>query len=212
MGLFDKFKKSNNVNKPKKEETQEELLEKVNNTLLNLEVREDALNKITDDNILFNIALDKKYDKSLRFRAIKKISNQDLLMEIATSNDSQVDYLATMGLDEPNLLLIIANTKLSTTVRKEALFYTNSQSIFAACAKTPDEDIEIRKDAIRYLSDKELLVKIAKNEDNPEIRRHAIDYGGFDDETLSDLLKNEKDEDVRYTIKRKQSASLMSGF
>ena len=95
MGLFDKFK------------SDEKLLEKVKNDSLNLKDRKDALAKISDEKILFDIAMDENCDTGLRIESIRKISNQDLLMKIAVSYDTGIGCRAVGGLNEKYLLYII---------------------------------------------------------------------------------------------------------
>ncbi|WP_407415160.1 HEAT repeat domain-containing protein [Methanobrevibacter sp.] len=194
MSLIDRFKKK---------ETPDEMLEKINNNSLSLKVREKTLQKINDEKILANIAMNKKCDRSLREGALRKISNQDLLMEIASSSEDWIGEGAAYNLNGENLLYFITNRKFPTSTRNEAMVFLNSQPVFITCLH-PDEDPEIRKTALHFVKDKKLIEKIAKDDDDPEIRIEAINqFGWRDDIVLQRLYENEKDEDVRDVIYQK---------
>jgi len=118
------------------------------------EIRQIAIEKMNEwHQILYcEIAKDYASDDSLREAAMRKLTNQDLILEIAKNAKYGLRHLAIEKLDR-----------------------LQHQTLFSEIAKN-DRDEKVRKSAIKKLSDQSLLADIAQNDASVDIRKTAFEF------------------------------------
>jgi len=214
MGLFKPAWQSGNKEKAMKavvKETDEIKLAEIAKKSPNNNVRNLALQKITDQNILYNIAIFKDYNLpyNLAVDAIKKITDQTLLIDIIakTPNHEGLKQIAAIeNLTDQNKLIEIAKStdydgfvrmaaidrindeELTTVIMKQMIANykktNNDHEIIGMINKTNNQTIlielaqnnpvwTIREAAAGKLTDQEILTQIAKNDRFMPVRTAA---------------------------------------
>lgn len=158
-----------------------------------------ALNKLTDQNELYKIALEccnigpgediifsrlsdqkmladvawKAKDWRYRSDAVKRLTDQRVLEDLAQKSDSaQVRIGAVNKLENQEILSKIALGEKAEFVRAAAVTRLTAQDALATVALT-DQDYKIRYAAVSKITDQEILLKIAKTDMDADIRKVA---------------------------------------
>jgi len=185
-----------------------------------------AANRISDSNLIEDIALNNQFHCSIREEMIKRINNQAVLAKIAKdASDFHVRRFAADTIENKAVLAGLANESTDPDVRLTAVkkiedqqilkqVYLHDSDIFVreeAMKKITDTDIltefalsnqygsSTQLLAIEKLSDLNVLTTIAKN-DNDELVRCAAVRKIKDKKTLTDIALNDKSHDVKMCV------------
>ena len=137
------------------------------------EVRRSAVEKLTDQAMLENIA---KNDNDFRVyeQAIQKVSNQRVLADIAiSSNDSNKGYCASLAITKQELLADVVKRSKCEEALIEVVKKLEDKALLAETAKN-SEYFRVRAEAVMKLDDQALLSYIAENDIDDYPRREAI--------------------------------------
>jgi hypothetical protein len=153
------------------------------------DIRTEAINKISDQKILADIFINAKYS-DVRIKAINKISDQKVLVDIVINAKYSDVCIAISKLSNQNLLIIIETTNNqkvlgnivkcteNSNVRHEAFIKISDQDVLgdiAINAKDPD----IRLDATNKIIDQKVLGKVVINIKNSNNPKDLINYHGL---------------------------------
>lgn len=148
------------------------------------DIRQAAIEKMNEwHQILYiEIVRDLRANDSLREAAMKKLTNQDLILEIAKNVKYGLRHIAVEKLNE-----------------------LQHQTLFADIAKN-DKNENVRKAAIKKLTDQTLLADLAKNDESADIRMAAIEnLGEQQQELFADIAVNDKSACVRIIAIKKMN-------
>ena len=121
-----------------------------------------AVRKLTDQNVLADIAKNEKYS-DVRKAAVEQLTDQIELATIAKNDiDIYIRKAAVEKLTDQNVLADVAKNDTDSTVRKAAVEKLTDQNVLADVAKN-DTDSVVRKAALEKLIDRDLLADVAKN-------------------------------------------------
>jgi hypothetical protein len=161
----------------------------------NINVREAAVAKLTDQALLAQIA---QTDSSgvVRDTAVEKLEDQALLAQVAkTDSDAEVRVRAVTRLTDQALLAQVAKTANDAEVRRLALINLTDQAVLAQVAGT-DTDAGMRRAAVAILTDQAALAQVAKTDSDAGVRRAAVEKL-TDHVAISEILKTDRDSEVR---------------
>lgn len=116
-------------------------------------------------------------DPRVRLRAVEKLADRDVLVEIACTDDSEPVRLAAVAKLKDDLALEkIARDAAALDVRLMAVERMFSQGVLADLLKSP-ENLELIAMCFSRITDRRLIESIAKDpEYSPIVRRMAIEY------------------------------------
>ena len=137
-----------------------------------VELRHYAMENITDENFLEHLVRNEK-DMGLRNIALGKITDENFLKDIAT-NKNESDYTrsaAIKNISDEKFLRQMANDE-EFLVRNEALKNITNQDFLKDKAKN-DNLYLIRRTAVKNISDEDFLEEIAGNDESEEVREAA---------------------------------------
>ena len=136
------------------------------------------------------------------FEAIKKLSDQDILSNLATEDKRWfVRREAVEKLTDQTLLAKIAVRDEDRSVRRSAVVKLTDQVSLAKIA-VEEKDRDVRYAAVKKLTDQVILAKIAVEEKDRDIRHTAV-VKLTDQVSLAKIAVEEKDRDVRYAAVKK---------
>jgi len=200
MGLFD-FLKKGNKSSQKEAKVKFEPKEVLDNALrqalqsYDWSVRKSAVEKLTDQTTLNNIA---KNDTAFQVYevAIEKVLSQSVLADIAiNSNDSNKCYCAACAIsDQKTLADVAANAKCEDAL-KEVVKKLEDKSLLEEIAKN-NEFFRVRAEAVRKIDDQSLLSHIAEKDTDSYPREEAVKKI-TDQDVLFKIAKNDSDNFVR---------------
>ena len=133
----------------------------------------DAINKINDENILFEIAKNENYDDICK-AAISKITNESNLGYLIENKGVNVRRYAIDKLQEinPNSILLMSKDDVgNVNSEKELLKIFNSST-----------NIDARREAVKKINNQDVLMDIAESETDNQIIKAAM--GGIKDESV----------------------------
>ena len=171
-------------------------------------IRLIALNKLTDQDTVANIARHAKCCTGLRTAAVRELTDQNKLISIANIDDLDgifggVHEVAIEKLSDQDVLIDIAKNGITSSARLLAAEKLINKSIaqevyydIAMNNKDIDDDHEII--AAEKLTDQKLLSDIALNTDIWNVFEIAVSKL-TDLETLADIVKCDERIDLRYS-------------
>lgn len=137
-------------------------------------VWEAAVDKITNQKILYRLSLNRE-NTSAACRAVRKLTDQAQFTEIAV--DAQLDQdlrrIAISYLSDQNLIEQIARNEPNDRIRGTALECLSDPSLQAQLAAN-DSSREIRRWAATTLNDQGMLIYLARNDPEGDVRQIAI--------------------------------------
>ena len=153
-------------------------------------VREKAVDRLTDQTLLYRIATEDTYTL-IREKAVDRLTDQTLLCRIAiTDEDESVRISATANLTDQMLLMKVAIENKESTVRTAAVANITDQALLIKFA-TEDTDSNVRAAAVANITDQALLTKFA-TEDRASVVRAAAVRNITDQELLTKMINKEK--------------------
>ena len=178
-----------------------------------------AVNHIgNNQETLIDIAYNAKFFNSRR-QALKRISDENILLDIAVNDDLKVSEMAVLCIDDEEMLRrvifecpyttsdalkrIQSNDVLLKIVKSDCKYFYRSK----ACAKLSNEDdlkeiflndsdLDVRAAAVanRHLADEAFLMDVACNSENPVLRRNAVsNYSFQNDDVLKTIALSDED-------------------
>ena len=162
------------------------------------EFMNSALKKITDRNLLLNIALYSR-DISTKRKAVKKIDDEEFLLEVVQNNpyNEISDYIVDRIRDE-SLLEIIALNNSNPFNRKAAVNKIQSQDILKRLGETECEEV-VCNAIVRKTRDKKVLEYIGLSNPCKTVRRY-VESVTDDDGILYKFALKEYESDNRREI------------
>ena len=137
------------------------------------DIRKEAVRKITDQNVLAEIA---SYDESYEVfkMAIDRIFEESFLEKVVShASDKYACSLAVRKIEDADTLLKIAKTHIYTEVRIEALHNLNRPDLLLQIAQK-NSDSDVRAAAINKLPSQLEIARIATWDEDPVVYRAAI--------------------------------------
>ena len=177
------------------------------------DIRQAAIEKMNEwHQILYiEIAKDYRANDTLRETAVRKLTNQDLILEIAKNAKYGFRHVAIEKLERlqhQTMFSDIAKNDQDENVRKSAIKKLNDQTLLADIAKN-DESADIRMIAIENLDElhQELFADVAINDSSPCVRILAIQKMNLlqQQTLLSYIAENDQEDWVRKTATEKLS-------
>lgn len=214
----------------------------ISNTTLQMSAIDNP--NLTDNNILLDIAKNGSCGIARKL-AIDKITDKDIIMELAKDKEFLYRCDAVSKIDDKFILENFAKNDTNESVRKSAI--RTLRNIYPESLITKEEldeiidedklidiaknsiDVEIRCLAVRKIHDEDALIDILKNDISQEVKEEVVrndnlinqnvlcevandikheNYGYIvrlnvipkikDDETLSNVVLNEREEQLRY--------------
>lgn len=163
-----------------------------------IQVREAAVEKITDPAVLERVALTDG-SKEVRTRAVMKISDQAALERVAIGNGgSSAGEAAVARIKDTKALERVAleGTGMKVAVSAARRLPEPLDPAFAARLALEAKDRSIRQFAAARVNDQAVLAKVALNDRDPGPRRAAVERL-TDQAALSQAALGDKDNDVR---------------
>lgn len=155
-----------------------------------------AINKITDDKVLAEIAKEADNNK-VRKSAINKISDQLILKELANyDKNSYIREESVKMITDQNILIELIKDAEFTNTKETALSKIEDHNVLVDIAKNY-KDIQIRRAAIWKITDQNVLISLAKNDTNNYIRRTAVKKIS-DQNILADIAMQDNDSEVQH--------------
>lgn len=138
------------------------------------EIRMKAMDELTrrgslvGQRVFFDIAR-LQSDEVIRSKALKMITDQHLLDEIAVWLDPRITETSS----DRSLLESVALTAHDWKVRRAAARKVTDQQVLTIIAKT-DQSVCVREAAVNKLTDQGVLAEIAKSDENDYVREAAV--------------------------------------
>lgn len=151
-----------------------------------------------------------------RYKAVKKLKDQKILIEIAKNDPNYtVRSAAVENITDENALIDLALNDSSGGVQCGAIKKINDETVLKDIVKNLKNSEMVRETAIENINDVDFLIDVAKTDVSDEIRRKATDKIDIekinDDNILADIAKNGANVKVRQEalekIKDKKIAS-----
>ncbi len=145
----------------------------------NASIRIEAVQKLTDESILTQMALSDE-ERKVRWAATDKITNQTklaqtTLAQIALSDkDHFVRYKATEKITDQKILTQIALSDDDQLIRQSATEKITDQTILAEIALSDSHD-RVRNCATKKIIDQKILTQIALSDDDKDVRLLATE-------------------------------------
>ena len=146
---------------------------------------EQAIDKINSGPALKQIALNTKCDCSCRTKAVRKIKDEDILVEIICDEKSIGCYVAKVSFEE----LISQGA---------------SQRALIKIAKTGQS---YRGDAIKKITSESVLIDLAENEDDKYILESILSNTNLKDETKEKIREKIKNQEYAEETKKPEDTS-----
>lgn len=122
-------------------------------------LRIDALYKVTDQNLLFKIALQDE-NLEVKLAAFNKITDQNLINRLAIESDnSEMRQMAVDIIKDQNILFEVALNDINNEVKKAAFYKITDQNLIDRLAVECDNS-ELRQMAVHKIVDQNLLYDI----------------------------------------------------
>jgi hypothetical protein len=173
--------------------TDQNILYKVAIEDLNFEVKIAAFNRITDPNLISKIAIESK-EPILRLEAVNKITDQRILYEVALEDMSyEVKIAALNWITDPNLINRLAFESKDPNIRLEAVNKITDQNILYKAALEDKYDIKIA--AMNRLNPS-LLAKLASDFKEINLKLKVVEVL-TDQIELMNISQNNDNWDVR---------------
>ena len=170
-----------------------------------VDVRQAAIHKITDQTILAEVSQNESEYAFIRQMAIKKLEDQTLLSELAkNSPEKMVRWEALCKLKNQKLLTEIAINDTDKDLRVAAAVTLEDKTLLVNFATT-SEDAQLRRSAIVFLKDQTLIAKIAQNDTDEQVRYQAV-LCLNDQKHLADFAKQTAHDDSAYQLAIKMIA------
>lgn len=150
--------------------TDQNILYKVALEDISFEVKIAAINKITDQNLLYNIAIE-SVEPKISLEAVNKITDQDILYKFALENRSLIWIEAMKKLSARQLAKLASDFK----------------------------ELGFKLMAVDLLTDQIELTNIAQNNDNWDVRKAA--FKKLDDNSLDILTREAEDPAIALSAK-----------
>lgn len=166
----------------------------------NWNVRQKAVQELTDENILTEIAYNDE-SSYVRHEAVKKITNQKVLIDILkTDKDKWVCLEAVEKITDITVLSEVAETHFNDDVRLKAAIKSNNEKVLMELLlKYEDVNYTMKEeyfDALKLITDEEEITKIAYQARNKRLRIEAI-HKISNQDTLMDIAVYDKDSKIR---------------
>ncbi|MGL4606195.1 MAG: HEAT repeat domain-containing protein [Eubacteriaceae bacterium] len=170
-------------------------------------VRSEAVNKISDQSVLADVSLNDQHWEA-RLSAIMKVTNQSVIGHYLVNESKREgsykwfnQHCNPIGLlskiNTPAIIAYIAENIEDDTVGEKAVKMITDEVTLIGIAKSSEANISTRLEAIKLIEDERVLTELAlKISENPQIRQ-AIIYKMNDLALLSEIVKNDKDEQIR---------------
>lgn len=186
------------------------LLEDIAKNALDFKFRKKAIlkigiNKIADEQIIADVAINYISSKSIRIFAINKIRDVSLLEEIAKNTDGEIrnhainnaEFLSELGGDvgDEQALVKVAKSSEPSSICKGAVNMIDDDAVLADIAVNADHE-DVRIHAVEKIYDDSILEDIAKDLSNSNVSCLAVEKI-YNKSILEDLAKNSPDVDVR---------------
>lgn len=134
-----------------------------------------AIEKLTDQRVLKEIAENEKGYTMQREAAVKKITDQGFLEDLAkNSKNPDVCEAAINQITDQSFLISIAKNHFYYPIRKTAVEKITNQSILADIAQN-DKSFDVREAAVKKITEQKLLMDIAEFNDDDLIQLIALD-------------------------------------
>jgi len=151
-----------------------------------------ALDKITDQNMLLNIAVLSRHI-DVRHQALRRLTSQYFLTEILKrKNYMEIHYAALKRITDPACLAVVVKDCGNSHIRIEALKRITDQDIIAYVAKK-DPNSKVRIEAIKILTGRSVIADVASNDPEYDIRQFAYKKLGLENsqDALYDVFMND---------------------
>jgi hypothetical protein len=159
--------------------------------------RARAVRRLSDQRLIAEVAANDASDPVAR-AATETLTSQDALAALAVNGRSAYIRIAAINkVSDQALLGRIARGTGSIAERKAALLRLTDQGTLADIALSRSADAEQRADAVRRIEDKTLLVRIAKGESRLDVLQAALDQLK-DEAQLLDIART-----ARYALTRR---------
>lgn len=163
-------------------------------------VRKQAVQELTDENILTEIAYNDE-SGSVRHEAVKKITNQKVLIDILkTDRDKWVCFGAVEKITDITVLSDVAENHFDDDVRLKAAIKSNNEKVLMELLlKYEDVTYTMKEeylDALKLITDEDKITKIANQARNKRLRIESINRITNQD-TLMDIAVYDKDSKIR---------------
>ena len=175
--------------------SQEVLIKIALNVKEDYKVRLEAIEKITDQKVLSQIALNDE-DAGIRSTVIQNITDQKVLNQIVLKDDDSAVRLAAIPLiTNQKVLAKVALEDNDSMVKKEAVKKITDQEVLIKIALN-DKDVLTRWRAVKKITNQEVLIKIALSNEDEDVRWEAVEKIK-DQKVLAQIALKDEDEDVR---------------
>ena len=160
------------------------------------DIEYEDLAHIDNDKILYGIVL---YHSKLQIRrqAIEKIRDQSILFDIAKSVDNpKIAEITTKNIiNEDFFLADIVKNQYDDKVRFAAVRNIKDDSLLVDIVMN-NPNVHVRSEAIRNISDESVLFDLVRSVPNRFIRRAAV-KNIIDNSLLEDIYWNDSDQNIR---------------
>ena len=173
-------------------------------------IREKAMEYLTDQVALADIAQSDTQVDNIRAAAIRRLVNQETLADIAKNKCDRLGCAAFCNalkeiickkLIEQKLLTDVAQKAKEYFVRLEAVKKLTDAQALTDIAQT-DIDSNVRRAAVEKLTNMKVLVDIAKTDSDDSVREMAIEKL-TDQKVLAEIAKKDTYDRVRMAIAKK---------
>jgi len=212
----------------KKLTNQSQIIDIVNNISQYSDVRVAAIERISDQTVVTDLYKDSKKREQemkeltkkdyfnrkaiiereghIRYAAVKKMTNQSILADIArTDSDKTVSCRAVEQLNDQQLLahlvVSLANVWETEIVRREAVKKMTDQTALANIA-LHDDDSGVRSAALKKLTDQTAILNVAKHENDYFTLNEALSK--MTDSFVFEVILTAESESVRITALRSE--------
>ena len=139
------------------------------------DVSKRAIEKITDQSILFDVAKNAKNKRTGHdeFLAIEKLTDQYALADIAKNDEDWTVRRAAIGnIFDQDILIDITKREIDWRVRLQAVIKITDKSALERIAMS-DSNYHVRREAVGKITDKSILEKIAMSDIDEFVRKAA---------------------------------------
>lgn len=166
------------------------------------DIEYEDLAHIDNDKILYGIVL---YHSKLQIRrqAIEKIRDQSILFNIAKSVDNpKIAEITTKNIiNEDFFLADIVKNQYDDKVRFAAVRNIKDDSLLVDIVMN-NPNVHVRSEAIRNISDESVLVDVAINDPNKDVRYVAVQKIKSE-KILRDIVKHSSDDNISKIVEGK---------
>lgn len=161
------------------------------------DVREAAVERLTDPQFLMRIVEDDTLSSTVRARAVMQLpTDQDFLSNIVRDcTDSHARSIALIRLSDQDIFRRIAFDDKDSDVRQTAVRLLENQNDLLEIALN-DKDRHVRESAVQCLTGQGALAQVVEHESSANVRMAAV-RKLTDGNMLADIAKNDKAPNVR---------------